>query len=281
MKKYISILMLVLSISVSAQTETIDTAQFVCVYDYQCTTLDHEENPTIDQMQIAVQVGPSVTKSMPASSYKALKEDMEKKEVWSSVYLERYSETFLHMPTIWTGWPVGKTTIRDIIAPNEYEGNEKTPKITWQIQEDTITVNGYLCKKATTEFRGVKWDVCYTEEVPSTAGPWRLNGLPGLIILAKSEAHSFVLSELKQESSPITIDSNPEILKMKYKKILKFKNKVFSDKRYAKEPTFYYDVDEAWEKGHFTLNKNGVYHTFVNGLPHLLQAHVYQPLELE
>lgn len=77
-------------------------------------------------MQIAVQVGSSVTKSMPASSYKALKEDMKKKDVWGSVYLERYSEAFLHMPTIWTGWPAGKTTIREIIAPNEYEGNEKT-----------------------------------------------------------------------------------------------------------------------------------------------------------
>src|SRR5690606_20909124 len=41
------------------------------------------------------------------------------------------------------------------------------------------------CLKATTTFRGIQWEVWYAPSIPYPYGPWKLHGLPGLII----EAH--------------------------------------------------------------------------------------------
>ena len=46
-----------LTIGAQAQVETVDTAQFVAMYDYECRTLNDEAAPVTDRMQVVVQVG--------------------------------------------------------------------------------------------------------------------------------------------------------------------------------------------------------------------------------
>ena len=70
MKKiFVTMMAFVLTIGAQGQTEVIDTAQFVAVYDYERRTLDDEDAPVTDRMQVVVQVGRTVTKSMPRSCY--------------------------------------------------------------------------------------------------------------------------------------------------------------------------------------------------------------------
>nr|MCR4915004.1 GLPGLI family protein [Prevotella sp.] len=151
MKKIISTMMaLALTIGAQAQTETIDTVQFVAVYDYECTTQDAEGQGVTDRMQVVVQVGRTVTKSMPRSVYR-LRDESEGDDV-----LADYQEAYLHMPKVWTDYPEGQTTVRDWIFPHEFEGCEPTPEIAWTLTDDTLTVGGYLCQTATCKFRGVE-----------------------------------------------------------------------------------------------------------------------------
>ena len=120
MKKILSTMMaLALTIGAQAQTETIDTAQFVAVYDYECRTQDAEGQGVTDRMQVVVQVGRTVTKSMPRSVYR-LRDESEEADV-----LADYQEAYLHMPTVWTGYPEGQATVREFIFPHEYEGVER------------------------------------------------------------------------------------------------------------------------------------------------------------
>jgi hypothetical protein len=49
------------------------------------------------------------------------------------------------------------------------------------------------CKKATTNFRGRYWEAWYTEEIPIGQGPWKLCGLPGMIL--KANCPKFMLIE--------------------------------------------------------------------------------------
>lgn len=65
-----------------------------------------------------------------------------------------------------------------------YEDSVATPA--WTLSTDTATVCGYLCRKATARFRGRQWEAWYTEEIPVDAGPWKLCGLPGLILRAST-----------------------------------------------------------------------------------------------
>ena len=269
------ILYVVLATSASAQ-EVIDTAQFVAVYDYECRTLNDEAAPVTDRMQVVVQVGRTVTKSMPYSAYP------QTDEISRADVVAGFQEALIHMPTVWTGLPTGQTTVREFIFPHDYEGSEPTPDIAWTLTDDTLTVSSYLCQQATATFRGVEWRVWYTEEISSSAGPWRLHGLPGLIVKADSEAHTFCLTELRQEHTPITApEKNPDVQRMAYAKLLKHKNEIYGNREYAKNPTYYIPDLQGSITDMSVLNHNGQQLLLANGHPLLTKAHVYQPLELK
>jgi GLPGLI family protein len=60
-------------------------------------------------------------------------------------------------------------------------------KIAWQLKEDTITIEGLLCQKARGFFIDKYYDVWFAPSVPFSAGPLKMYGLPGVIVLATSE----------------------------------------------------------------------------------------------
>ena len=274
-RQIITIIIALVAVCGGAQ-EAIDTAQFVAVYDYECRTQDAEGTPVTDRMQLAVQVGRTVTKSMPLSAYQRTD------EITSADAAMEFQEAMLHMPTVWTGYPEGQTTVREFIFPHEFEGSEPTPDIVWTLTDDTLTVGGYYCQTATCKFRGVAWTVCYTEEIPSSAGSWRLRGLPGLIVKAESEAHTFCLTELRKEASSITApEHRPDVQRMKYAKLQKHRNEIYGNHQYAKNPTYYVPDLGGSINNMDVLNHDGQQLVFANGRPLLTKAHVYQPLELK
>ena len=275
MKRLLYIILYIALAATASAQEAIDTAQFVAVYDYECRTQDAEGTPVTDRMQVVVQVGRTVTKSMPLSAYQRTD------EITSADAAMEFQEAMLHMPTVWTGYPEGQTTVREFIFPHDYEGYESTPDFVWTLTNDTLTVSGYYCQTATCKFRGVAWTVCYTEEIPSSAGSWRLRGLPGLIVKAESEAHTFCLTELRKEASSITApEHRPDVQRMKYAKLLKHRNEIYGNRQYAKNPTYYVPDLGGSINNMDVLNHDGQQLVFANGRPLLTKAHVYQPLEV-
>jgi GLPGLI family protein len=63
---------------------------------------------------------------------------------------------------------------------------EKLPKINWVVMKDTKKIGSYDCIKAAGEFGNRVYDVWFTPTIPCSFGPYKLNGLPGLILEAKS-----------------------------------------------------------------------------------------------
>lgn len=64
-----------------------------------------------------------------------------------------------------------------------YRIAETAPKQEWTIYEDsTKNVLGFNCHMAKTHFRGRDWTVWFSEDIPMLLGPWKLGGLPGLIL---------------------------------------------------------------------------------------------------
>lgn len=70
---------------------------------------------------------------------------------------------------------------------NNYLVEEEAPKINWKISKDTTSFSGVKAQKATAYFKGRNWIVWFAPELPFQSGPWKLNGLPGLIIEAYDE----------------------------------------------------------------------------------------------
>lgn len=84
----------------------------------------------------------------------------------------------------------GKISVYSSVMGNKYVTEEEMPSMEWDMEEDSVkTVIGYTCHKARTYFRGREWSVWYTEDIPVSHGPWKFNGLPGLILDARCDGY--------------------------------------------------------------------------------------------
>ena len=78
-----------------------------------------------------------------------------------------------------------------------YMIEEPIQKQTWKISKDTASFSGIHCKKATTTFKGRNWIAWYATDLPFESGPWKLNGLPGLIIEAYDDKKEVIFQLAK------------------------------------------------------------------------------------
>lgn len=80
----------------------------------------------------------------------------------------------------------------------------------WEIMNDsTMSILGYECIKAAGTWRGRTWNVWFSPEIPSDGGPWKLCGLPGLILAAEDTTaqHKFLATGIVNSDKGII--SNP------------------------------------------------------------------------
>lgn len=61
------------------------------------------------------------------------------------------------------------------------------PNINWVISEERKTVGGFITQKAIGGHRGRVYEVWFAPEIPIAYGPWKLGGLPGLILEAETQ----------------------------------------------------------------------------------------------
>lgn len=101
---------------------------------------------------------------------------------------------------IYKNYPSGKVSTFDQMGINKYRCEEDNEKPQWALHADTATILSYKCQKATCRFKGRSYEAWYTLEVPISEGPWKLTGLPGLIIKAsdKSGAYTFECSGIEK-----------------------------------------------------------------------------------
>lgn len=79
----------------------------------------------------------------------------------------------------------GMLTYKDYIFGEPFYYQERIPEFDWEVLEGDSVVCGYICQKAKTKFRGREWIAWYALGLPYPDGPWKLCGLPGLILKAQ------------------------------------------------------------------------------------------------
>lgn len=91
---------------------------------------------------------------------------------------------------IYKNYPVGKITTLDQLAASRFRCEEPLERPEWTLYPDTTILLSYTCRKATCRFRGRDYEVWYAPDIPRSEGPWKLQGLPGLILKASdSQGH--------------------------------------------------------------------------------------------
>ncbi|MDV6167518.1 GLPGLI family protein [Flavobacterium sp. DG1-102-2] len=87
----------------------------------------------------------------------------------------------------------------DDIMRNKFLVKDVFPDPEWKITDETKTVAGLQCIKASASFRGREWTAWFTPEIPLAFGPWKLQGLPGIILEAYDSTNRYTFKAVKIE----------------------------------------------------------------------------------
>lgn len=88
----------------------------------------------------------------------------------------------------------------DTIASDRFYYEEPLSQIEWHIADSTKNILDYECVMATADYHGRRWTVWFTPDIPINDGPWKLQGLPGLIMEASESKGQYSFSATGIES---------------------------------------------------------------------------------
>lgn len=98
---------------------------------------------------------------------------------WEKMYVEKDRE-------------INEMTVYDTVASEDrYYYEEPSGGIDWDIKDSSENILGYECQMAECNYHGRHWTVWFTLDIPIADGPWKLNGLPGVIMKAKEDAGQY------------------------------------------------------------------------------------------
>lgn len=120
----------------------------------------------------------------------------------------------------------GRLKHYDTAGLEKYVYEEQIGEWNWNTGDSTKEVLGYECIVAYADYHGRKWTVWFAPEIPVNNGPWKLDGLPGLILEASTDdgQYSFIATGVQQTAKPIgTVCLADEYEKTTRKKFLKSK----------------------------------------------------------
>jgi GLPGLI family protein len=96
-----------------------------------------------------------------------------------------------------------KISIVDLVVDNISLVEEEVPTIQWKITTETKEIKGLKCQKAIGDCKGRSYEAWFCKDYPYSAGPWKLAGLPGLIIEASDSKNQVVFSFISYEKLPL------------------------------------------------------------------------------
>ena len=111
---------------------------------------------------------------------------------------------------IWKNLPSrGMLTFTDTnLKRFRYTESLETPQ--WTLVGKDSIIADYPCQQAETFYRGRHWTVWFTPDIPVSDGPWKLHGLPGLILQAEDSEHWFSFVCIEIENAPYKELAVPE-----------------------------------------------------------------------
>jgi GLPGLI family protein len=93
---------------------------------------------------------------------------------------------------IYKNYPAGKVTTLEQLVMSRFRCEEKNDAPQWELLPDTMTILTYLCRKAVCRFKGRDYEAWFAPDIPRSEGPWKLYGLPGLILKAQDARKEYV-----------------------------------------------------------------------------------------
>ena len=196
-----------LAVQAAAREPMIDRAHMKCLYRY-VYTFDTLKNELRDDLLI-LQIGKEVSKCYSYYTFQcdSLRRTPDGAKVWSELFRRAIEKDGIYgdfphvrMSTyVYKNYPTGQMTITDRISSQGYRYADLLHAQMWTMGDSTREVLGYTCQQATTDFRGRRWTAWFATDIPVSDGPWKLGGLPGLILEAYDEGQQHVFTAVGLE----------------------------------------------------------------------------------
>lgn len=187
MKIYLAICAMLAGVCQAAEAQNPDTAQILVHYKFtHVRDTTNRANPYTENM--ALFVGKN------ASSYKSYDRQLEnqlfKKQMEEQMHNSADGNIRINRRNTGSGteyyqFPGDNKFVRkEPLLVNTYIINDAMPVIDWHISNDTASFGELHCQRATCHFKGRDYTAWFCPDLPVHVGPWKLNGLPGVIVEA-------------------------------------------------------------------------------------------------
>lgn len=203
----------------------IDEAYLKCQYDY-TYVVDTLSGKTAKDW-LVLQIGENLSKCY---SYYSMQVDSIFASPDRDVILRQQINAAIGSKTEWPhkrmkayvykNYPQGKMTITDGLLMQDYIYEDTLYAQNWVIQDSSKLILGHECQKAVCHYRGHCWTAWFAMDIPITDGPWKLCGLPGLILEATTEdnSHAFKLLGIEKVSKEPIVFSKTYVGNNKFEK---------------------------------------------------------------
>lgn len=256
------------------KTSSSSVDEYECIYEYQMKNDKGSSDVTSTILQIgrnaAMFSDYTAFQKDSAIACKALESDIQKfktQEMRNDMFFDQ---------SVSQNVPKGKMTVYIVITPNYYSYTETASPINWSFAEEEDTICGYTCQKAMGEYGGRTWTVWYSTEIPVSFGPWKLCGLPGLVLAANDSEgiHQFKAITFRKSNMPMNMKPYANIIKTSREQFIKAKNK-FEENPMDNIPT------ESISEMTIEKYEDGRHSALVNGVVLRMRPNGYVPLELK
>lgn len=170
--------------------QIIDSASYIITYE-----LNFVKDPAKNEKEtdfIIVEIGDQLSKSYSKTLYDA----DSVATAWLAMGRDVAPSTKKYVPPmeVYKNYPDQKQTVtyRTFLFGTTYKYTEEMDPFNWQLLPETLTMNGYVCQKAFMRFRGRDYEAWFTPEIPLSKGPWKFDGLPGLILEIRDTENQYV-----------------------------------------------------------------------------------------
>ena len=204
-----------LAIHASAQKDVLDRASMKCMY--RATQLKDTLDVAFYEDLLILQIGPQVSKCFSYYTFQndSLRQTPEGNRQASELFNRALADFHKHrdrsrflnsfprsrtVTIVYKNHPAGAITVTDGLREDQVTYRDTLNAQQWTIVDSTREVLGYTCQQATADFRGRHWTAWFATDIPVSDGPWKLGGLPGLILQAYDEGqqHAFTAVGLER-----------------------------------------------------------------------------------
>lgn len=88
------------------------------------------------------------------------------------------------------------------VAPSTLSYTTEDTSLQWSLRPETKEILGHTCQKATVQYLGRSYTAWFATSLPISSGPWKLRGLPGLILEVSDERGEYQFDAVLIEEEP-------------------------------------------------------------------------------